>query len=795
MKKLLLLLSLFFVISIFNFSYSQNNVGINDNGDSPNPAAILDVKSANKGILIPRMNLADTTNITINGNNIGNSETGLLIFANDAKTFYYWNGLKWIPIISSFNLADGFIINGNNIFLDTSKLKQMFEPLLTKGDITSSSSVITITGGTGAVIGNGTQISIQQASATQDGYLSANDWKNFNNKQDTIIAGNGIIIVGNTIYLDTTKLSGSIKGDLTVLPASVLSITNGTGAVNGTGTQISIQQASATQDGYLSSTDWNKFNNKWSLTGDTLTDPTVNYLGTKDAKDLLFKTNKTERLRILSNGRISINNSSPSIAAQTQIYNNNSDSVALFVRASNNNSYAIYGENKANAGFSAGIMGVSTNPTGYGIYGLHNANNNIGFGIVGSSNSSSGVGAYGEGEFFGGYFVNYGYNSNVSGLKGVFLTDIDEVSGVYGSYGDQSSGIFSSHGFGVHGVSFSTKGIGVVGEDTLGGNTSESKGMQGSGALYGVHGIAVATGPVGSAGVFGQNKRTNGGCGVIGEGFNGVYGYSTINTGYGLYGEGGDLAQDTNQAPSETNQWGTGVIGQALIGVWGKSSDPNNGAGIWSADNIYANWNVYSGGNINAGGNLTAAGVKSFKIDHPLYPENKYLYHFAIESNEVLNMYRGNVNLDKNGEAVITLPAYFDEININFSYNLSPIGAPAPNLYIKEKIKGNKFIIAGGNPNQEISWTVYAERNDKYLRAHPEIKISERDKAINEKGKYLSPELFGKPIESGILYKLKTANVSTSALKRERAITQKSSTISFPSKNIKLPHPHINNQK
>jgi len=47
----------------------------------------------------------------------------------------------------------------------------------------------------------------------------------------------------------------------------------------------------------------------WSLTGNQSTDPTINFLGTTDATDLLLKTNTTERLRIDSNGKVGINTS------------------------------------------------------------------------------------------------------------------------------------------------------------------------------------------------------------------------------------------------------------------------------------------------------------------------------------------------------------------------------------------------------------------------------------------------------------------------------------------------------
>jgi hypothetical protein len=58
---------------------------------------------------------------------------------------------------------------------------------LTSGNLTeATSSVLTITGGTGAVIGGGTSIQVIQATTSVSGFLSSTDWTTFNNKQATI---------------------------------------------------------------------------------------------------------------------------------------------------------------------------------------------------------------------------------------------------------------------------------------------------------------------------------------------------------------------------------------------------------------------------------------------------------------------------------------------------------------------------------------------------------------------------------------------------------------------------------
>jgi hypothetical protein len=52
----------------------------------------------------------------------------------------------------------------------------------------------------------------------------------------------------------------------------------------------------------------------WSLTGNSGTDSTLNFIGTVDGKPLVMKTNNSERLRINSNGNIGIGTNAPTAA-------------------------------------------------------------------------------------------------------------------------------------------------------------------------------------------------------------------------------------------------------------------------------------------------------------------------------------------------------------------------------------------------------------------------------------------------------------------------------------------------
>ncbi len=151
---------------------------------------------------------------------------------------------------------------------------------------------------------------------------------------------------------------------------------------------------------------------------------------------------------------------------------------------------------------------------------------------------------------------------------------------------------------------------------------------------------------------------------------------------------------------------------------------------------------------VYAVGDFVASGSKSFEIDHPLDPANRYLRHYCTEGHEPLNTYSGNAILDDGGEAWVELPDYFEAINRDFRYQLTAVGAPAPLLHVALKIEDNRFLIAGGQPGLEVSWRVEATRNDAYVRTYGapvEIEKPER-----ERGRYLHPELFGRPRQMGI---------------------------------------------
>ncbi|MCK4979313.1 MAG: hypothetical protein KAS62_02900 [Candidatus Delongbacteria bacterium] len=185
-------------------------------------------------------------------------------------------------------------------------------------------------------------------------------------------------------------------------------------------------------------------------------------------------------------------------------------------------------------------------------------------------------------------------------------------------------------------------------------------------------------------------------------------------------------------------------------GVYGRGDDGttrNVGIFGYSTGGSGTNWAGYFFGDINVTGTVVKS-VSKTTIDHPLDPTNKFLTHAAVESDNMMNIYNGNVILDNNGRAVVTMPDWFESLNTEFRYQLTPMGASAPELYLAKEISNESFEIAGGKPNMKVSWQVTGIRNDEFAKANP-IEV-ETSKDQIEKGYYLHPKAYGQPEEMGI---------------------------------------------
>lgn len=193
-----------------NLSQLNNDIGFVTNG------YVTNAISAKQDVLVSNTNIK-----TINGTSILGS--GNVVISASGGTWGTITGTlsNQTDLQSALNVKQNIITTGNLI--------------------ETTSSVLTITNGANSVLGSGVNVQVKQATTSQSGYLSSTDWATFNAKQSVLTLGN-----------------------LTEASSSILNIVGGTNAIIGSGLSVQVKQANASQAGYLSSSDWTTFNNKFS---------------------------------------------------------------------------------------------------------------------------------------------------------------------------------------------------------------------------------------------------------------------------------------------------------------------------------------------------------------------------------------------------------------------------------------------------------------------------------------------------------------------------------------------------
>ena len=385
------------------------------------------------------------------------------------------------------------------------------------------------------------------------------------------------------------------------------------------------------------------------------------------------------------------------------VKNNNAD--PLFYIVNTGTGPGVRSESSGGAGLYAysangqeGVFGQSDRANGYGVMGVaHNGGNS--------------AGVYGEG----------------AGGAGVWGTTSGSGNGVYG-WSTSGTGVmgYSGGATGVTGVSTSAHGTGVSGSGAsvgVWGGSDSGNGVEGSsGSGPGVLGSG------GTHGVYGSSSSSSG---------HGVSGYAT-GSGIGVYGSSPTGYGVTGVSPSQYGVKGDG----GNIGVYAHNSTAN-GHDVYIATPALA---IDAYGDVNVRGNLVKSSG-SFRIDHPLDPENKYLSHSFVESPDMMNVYNGNVVTDGDGLAIVELPAWFEALNRDFRYQLTCIGRFAQAI-VEREVEGNRFAIRTNLGGVKVSWQVTGIRKDPYAQRH-RIQVEE-DKPEGERGFYLHPEAYGQPAERSI---------------------------------------------
>ena len=377
----------------------------------------------------------------------------------------------------------------------------------------------------------------------------------------------------------------------------------------------------------------------------------------------------------------------------------------------------IFGVHDSLTGAGMGVSGLTYSPAGVGVSGVANAPTGLAIGVSGASASSGGVGVFGlvtstgspgknsfgvEGQAHdpdgaGGNFINSAVSGQAIGVGSFTGSQTGRAIYGIGVAASATGGTIGTTGpVGVWGDTGENPGVGVIGtaddgiafaglnnstaspagyfENENGAASATAAGVEGKSSSptgTGVYGVASAT-TGGANGVEGVTSSPNG---------YGVWGLSTATTGhaYGVVGYSstgaGVYGTSSGASGAGVSAFNTNTSSQEAQALYAVAASSNAAAGYFVNTGggdilIGANGNGnhvfevdvfgdgYFGGDLNVGGTLTKGGG-SFKIDDPLDPANKYLYHSFVESPDMMNIYNGNVTTDKRGPATVVMPDYF----------------------------------------------------------------------------------------------------------------------------------------
>jgi|HubBroStandDraft_4_1064222.scaffolds.fasta_scaffold01166_12 hypothetical protein len=391
-------------------------------------------------------------------------------------------------------------------------------------------------------------------------------------------------------------------------------------------------------------------------------------------------------------------------------------------------------------------------------------------GVVSGSSYQIGSNLFAFGSFTNGNaYLGFAGNSNpnsgtwntASGINALFKNTTGFENTASGSYAlfNNSTG-YANTASGYNALTFNTTGEDNTGVGDYAGSTADASALTGKNNTALGTGTQFSTGTLTNATAIGAWAEVAESNAIVLGSINGVNG-QTANTSVGIGTTTPQAKLDVEGNSVQTligdPGCGSGFAGLGFVGSGGFSScknyaligDLSGNTYIGSSGNGIIHFRNQNGadlmtidpsGDVSIKGSLSK-GSGSFKIDHPLDPANKYLYHSFVESPDMMNVYNGLATLDAHGAAWITLPTYFEALNRNFRYQLTSIGRPQPSLYIAREVSGNRFRISGGKPAGKVSWQVTGIRHDAYADAN-RIQV-EVEKPSQEQGHYLHPELFG----------------------------------------------------
>ena len=371
-----------------------------------------------------------------------------------------------------------------------------------------------------------------------------------------------------------------------------------------------------------------------------------------------------------------------------------SASVTIYATSTSTSAAAVFGNQLASTGFTYGVIGESASSNGSGVIGTASATSGRTYGVFGDNDSNLGAGVYGISPIIGVQGVQEGGSNRGLGLGNAGVwgdTSVSGATGVLGTADNGYAGFFLDASSG-HPTLYAENDNTAVGDEAF---------------------------------------RTY----VADVGTYAIIGDPGCNTGFMAL----QLGQEGMSNCSNYTLTG-GTNGHTYLNaVFGSAVHLR----VSSVDQLVA-----TSGNVDILGTLSKGGG-SFKIDHPLDPANKYLYHSFVESPDMMNIYNGNITTNTSGEAAVELPEWFETLNRDFRYQLTVIGQFAQAI-VADKVANHRFVIKTDKPNVEVSWQVTGIRQDAFANAH-RIQV-EAEKAPADRGHYLYPELVGAPETARIGY-------------------------------------------
>jgi len=229
--------------------------------------------------------------------------------------------------------------------------------------------------------------------------------------------------IGNTAPAEALDVTGNIKFSKALMP---------NGLAGTTGFVL-------TSTGSNSAPVWDSIGNfYWRTWGNTGTSATYNYLGTTDGQPLIFRTNNSERMRILSTGLVGINTTTP-VHQLHSIYSGTSDeTAAIFAEATgatSNEAVGAWGNASGTGTGSIGVLATGNTNTTAGTTNVALQINDGEF-AMGRTTETPSVGSVVEGAASGTAYSAQGPSGVIElTLGGGNLSTSAPVSGVFQSLG------------------------------------------------------------------------------------------------------------------------------------------------------------------------------------------------------------------------------------------------------------------------------------------------------------------------------------------------------------------------